>query len=196
MRASLLLSFCLVAGCLPRVGPLLGEPDAGVLPEHCSDGTMNEGETATDCGGACAGCAVGAACAGPADCAAGVCTALACVAPASVCKPAYGGCSSYTDATANDHPRTIKFPIGGLMFSPNCLRVKLGQTVTFMSPDSTFTSHPLKHGCGPTDGLIMASAGNSKPVVFNVAVGRYGFYCDEHGTKGGDGMAGGIEVVP
>jgi hypothetical protein len=46
----------------------------------CGDGVRNGDETATDCGGSCAPCAVGAACAANPDCVTGVCRGGACAA--------------------------------------------------------------------------------------------------------------------
>ena len=196
-HALLFLACASCAACLPRVGGLL---DAGVeevpRPAHCSDATQNEGETGLDCGGACDGCAEGAVCAVPTDCLSGVCVALSCRAVAQACRPAFTGCQTFVDATADAGSRTITFPIGGLMFTPSCLRIKLGQTVTFMSSDNTFSAHPLVQACGPIAGVLGATMGSSKDFTFTSAIGRFGFFCDQHGTGGGDGMAGAIEVVP
>ncbi len=201
MRVFVYIVGCCAVACLPRVGGLLDagedELDAGPAPAHCSDGMMNEGETALDCGGECpGGCADALACKVPGDCSSKVCVQDVCVPVASTCKPAFAGCATYVDATAESASRTLTFPTGGLQFSPKCLRVKVGQSVTFMSPDALFSSHPLKQSCGPTADFVTANMGSSKTFTFTAALGKYGFYCDEHGTMGGDGMAGSIEVVP
>jgi hypothetical protein len=51
----------------------------------CGDGVKNGGESDTDCGGSCEGCAVGEGCGKPADCLSGVCTAGKCAAPGPNC---------------------------------------------------------------------------------------------------------------
>lgn len=197
IRTLLFLACASCAACLPRVG---GSIDAGVeevpLPAHCSDAKQNEGETGLDCGGACTGCAEGAVCAVPRDCLSGVCVQLTCRAVALACKPAFANCQTFVDATADAAARTITFPTGGLSFAPSCLRIKLGQSVTFTSPSDTFSSHPLLQSCGPIADVVTASMGNSKSFTFTSAIGRFGYFCDQHGTRAGDGMAGSIEVIP
>ncbi len=55
----------------------------GAAPDTCHDGTANGGETGIDCGGPCAGCAVGHSCLVASDCESGVCGADGlCAAPA------------------------------------------------------------------------------------------------------------------
>jgi hypothetical protein len=54
------------------------------LPDHCSDGVQNSGETGLDCGNGCYGCAVGAACQSNGDCLSQACDAdtMRCIADA------------------------------------------------------------------------------------------------------------------
>src|SRR5207244_8204372 len=70
----------------PIVNPDLGGGDLGgggdLAKPTCSDGVKNGDETDRDCGGACAACADGAACAKAGDCTSGVCSAAVCAAPA------------------------------------------------------------------------------------------------------------------
>ena len=47
-------------------------------PEHCTNGETDAGESDVDCGGACAGCAYGKACASTDDCANGTCDDAVC----------------------------------------------------------------------------------------------------------------------
>ena len=113
------------------------------------------------------------------------------------CAANYASCSSFTDLTAPGADRTISFPVGGFAYSPKCIRIKAGQTVTFAGP---FSFHPLrKSSCSPagipdTD----SDPDDSLPVQLD-NVGRHGFYCNQHGADIGDGtygMKGLIEVVP
>ena len=200
LRGALLVVFALLgASCLPQVGPRLdaGEPpigggsgaDAGA---QCDDGVLDGAETDVDCGGGCVPCADGQRCASAVDCSSGRCSATTCVAPASTCAAAFAGCTNPVDLTATVNP-TIRFPVGGDRYAPDCVRVRLGQSVTF---EGSFGPHPLSQACGPVGGLLEASNGSALTVRFDQALGAYGFYCTRHGSPGGSGMAGAIEVVP
>ncbi len=69
-------------GCDPNGDSCLCVDNACV-PEQCTNGMPDVGETAVDCGGSdCGSCADGLACVIGADCNSGVCTALICAAPA------------------------------------------------------------------------------------------------------------------
>ncbi|TXD38705.1 hypothetical protein FRC96_07130 [Lujinxingia vulgaris] len=60
--------------------PDLGEPDADTEPApSCDDGVQNGDESAVDCGGACAPCALGESCGEATDCESGFCTENVCV---------------------------------------------------------------------------------------------------------------------
>ncbi|TXD38703.1 hypothetical protein FRC96_07120 [Lujinxingia vulgaris] len=60
--------------------PDSGQPDADTEPApSCDDGIQNGDESAVDCGGACAPCALGESCEAPADCESGFCTGNVCV---------------------------------------------------------------------------------------------------------------------
>ena len=48
------------------------------VPLTCSDGQLHGGETATDCGGYCAGCGLNSTCARRDDCGDGICQAGKC----------------------------------------------------------------------------------------------------------------------
>lgn len=61
---------------------ICGPNNTCVAMANCNDGIKNGTEADVDCGGACAAkCAVGKACGAPGDCASGLCTNGACVAP-------------------------------------------------------------------------------------------------------------------
>ncbi len=87
-----------------------------------------------------------------------------------------------TDATAAGAARTITTP--GFAYTPPCLRIKVGQTVTW---NSDFGFHPL--GGGRVVGgapmleagspITSTSSGNTKTVTFTAA-GAFGFFCMVH----------------
>lgn len=59
------------------------EQEAGLTPSHCANQVLDEGETAIDCGGTCAPCAMGRTCVASVDCAGsqcidGVCQSISC----------------------------------------------------------------------------------------------------------------------
>jgi len=62
-------------------------PDSAPMPAYCSDGRRSGDETAPDCGGSCAGCEAGLACAFNRDCASGICISAICQS---------GSCSDFT----------------------------------------------------------------------------------------------------
>jgi plastocyanin len=166
--------------------------DAG--PGSCTDGLHNGAETDVDCGGGiCPPCALTQACGGPTDCSSGVCNAGQCDTPAMpACHANFAGCSSFTDLTTTANA-TIRFPVAGTRYSPPCVRVRLGQSLTF---SGDFGSHPLDQGCGPIKDLVTWHRGNTFTVTFTNGLGIYGYYCFQHGSSNGSGMSGAIEVVP
>jgi plastocyanin len=104
------------------------------------------------------------------------------------CATAFAGCSTYVDRTADCADRNLTFDFTP---SPQCLRVKVGQTVTFNGSSNT---HPLSQACGPVN-AIGNSVTVTRVVTFSTA-GDYGYYCDNHGTALGQAMAGSIRVDP
>lgn len=194
----------LLAACLPAVGPAVDGGTGGAgggggsasgggggFSAGCTDHQRNGDESDVDCGGSCAPCAVGLACTQPGDCESGVCSSSHCVNPAAPCT-SFAACSSFTDLTDAAADRTITFGGGGAtVYTPNCIRVKLGQAVAFQG---NFGNHPLRQACGPTLGTLQQSIGQNASFSFD-ALGTYGFYCDMHGSASGGGMAGAIEVV-
>ena len=104
--------------------------------------------------------------------------------------------ADYVDRSADAAERTV-VPRGTTGYTPRCLVVRAGQSVTF---SMSFTAHPLIPGVphGPTAGaaspnLIEAQrAGTTYTVPFATA-GYYPFYCNVHGHVG---MAGVVRVVP
>ena len=101
-----------------------------------------------------------------------------------------------TDAEldADDHTAggaDVTFPAGAApaQYTPHCVRIKAGQTVTFTG---SFPSHPLAND-GETVTPIPAHAttGTELKVSFPAA-GTFGFHCDFHPTS----MFGSVKVVP
>jgi plastocyanin len=72
------------------------------------------------------------------------------------------------------------------------MKIKSGQTVTF---SGSFAAHPLDAACQPASAITNVTTGASTTVTFTT-IGYYNYYCTFHGTSGGTGMAGSIEVVP
>jgi plastocyanin len=214
MRSFLFSTVLLSLACLPQVGEPLDagsdSDDAGVTgggagggagggtagggagggAALCSNGLRDGTESDVDCGGACPACANSKSCGDARDCASGRCSAGTCEAPASVCPQAFSGCTSFVDLTTDPSP-TVRFPVAGNRFSPNCLRLRLGQVVRF---EGSFASHTLLQSCGPVPNQLQAANGQSLDVTL-LGLGLYGYYCQQHGSPSGSGMAGAIEVV-
>jgi alpha-tubulin suppressor-like RCC1 family protein len=64
-----------------------GPPESSTVQDPCADGLQNGAETDVDCGGTCAGCAVGEACGSDSDCGSGKCDVVLseCI-PAATCE--------------------------------------------------------------------------------------------------------------
>lgn len=203
---SLVFVLCF-ASCLPQVGPPI-ETDAGVTAggvsstdggatgggsaQSCSDATQNGLETDVDCGGSCGPCSLNARCAGALDCLSGLCSSGRCVAPQAVCGNAVR-CTSWTDLT-DAATKVVRFPGGNDRYTPACVRVRFGQSVTFQGGD--FGSHPMTQSCGPISlPAFEQSSGGSVSITFDKALGVFGYFCTHHGSANGTGMAGAIEVV-
>lgn len=102
------------------------------------------------------------------------------------CAAPVNGCSAFTDLTAGT--ATIEFGgAHGNAYAPRCVRVKVGQVVTF---SGEFGTHPLAQDCGPNQSIPDKSSGTSTTVTF-ATPGTWGFTCTVHA-----GMTGAIDVVP
>jgi plastocyanin len=104
---------------------------------------------------------------------------------------------TYEDATATDASRAIGVGSPTLgAFTPPCLKIKVGQTVTF---EGAFASHPLSPATpiegNPENPITETLTGTSAEFTFAEA-GTFPFYCELHGSAAGLGMAGVIYVVP
>jgi plastocyanin len=104
------------------------------------------------------------------------------------------GCTTFTDATAAGASRTVTFTYPS--YSPPCLAVAAGQSVTF---SGDFTAHPLEAGVAPGAGgtgsadnpIPSTSTGSSLTVAFPTA-GTYPYFCVRHASLG---MYGAIRVM-
>lgn len=206
----LLVCSFVLASCLPQVGPPL-EADAGLTGQGsgladggttaggsgggsatCSDAQQNGSETDVDCGGSCGPCANNGRCLTSLDCSSGLCSGSRCAAPQLGCGSAVR-CTSWTDLS-DAATKVVRFPGGNDRYTPACVRVRFGQSVTFQGGD--FGSHPMTQACGPiTVPAFEQSSGSAVSITFDKALGVFGYYCTHHGSPNGSGMAGAIEVV-
>jgi plastocyanin len=177
----LLLTLGLCEACLPQVGPPV---DAGAGGGDASvGGGSGTGGGALATGGGTAAVGGGGGGGGGATAAGGGFVDTGC--------PGFAGCLTFVDLTDPAAVRTVHFPVGGNRYSPECIRVSAGQTVTFAGD---FSNHPLVQECGPAAQVLGASNGSSAAFPLS-APGTYGYYCMMHGSPSGSGMSGAIEVV-
>jgi plastocyanin len=109
-----------------------------------------------------------------------------------------------TPATAEDHSaatadRKIEVGTAGLTFTPKCMAIKAGQSVSFQG---TLAGHPLAPGNAnsetagsPNNPIMKTSSGTSVSFTFPTA-GAYPYYCVFHSFGAGDGMSGVVYVIP
>jgi plastocyanin len=104
------------------------------------------------------------------------------------------GCGP-TQFAASDHsaasdPRAISFATTStpVQFSPNCMSIKAGQTVTW---NGDFTDHPLEPTTANTNPIMDVTSGTTTTVTFPAA-GVFGYDCANHPSI----MLGAIQVVP
>ena len=122
-------------------------------------------------------------------CAAGEsCVAGACTLPGFMVLAPCGAAADYTTGS------TVRFGgSAGNTYSPRCLTVRVGDTVTW---EGTFSAHPLVPSTrgSASNPIARVATGTSAPVRFTRA-GFYPFFCDFHGTDTGGGMAGVVRVI-
>jgi plastocyanin len=96
------------------------------------------------------------------------------------------------DRTEPQAPRTVSFNAG--VYSPACLKIKVGQAVTWSGDLGVHPLRPGQFGGGnqPGNPITATSSGSSLMVTFPAA-GDFGYYCDTHGPGG---MMGAIFVIP
>lgn len=132
----------------------------------------------------------------PAEQDAGTDAGTAADAPAMV--PLLNDCaaSAYVDRSADAAERTV-VPRGTTGYTPRCVTIRAGQSVTFAM---SLTTHPLNPGVphGSSAGATSPSpieaqrAGDTYTVTF-AGAGFYPFHCNTHGHVG---MAGVVRVLP
>ena len=124
---------------------------------------------------------------------------------ASSISPAPGtvnGCGSgdFAPATSTGAARIQYGDPLGLVFSPKCLTIAAGQSVTFFgdtTQGSSFAVHPLRpggaNGSDPGAGgnPIAAQNGGATYTVAFPSAGTYGYFCQAHE---GMGMYGAVQV--
>ena len=111
------------------------------------------------------------------------------------------GCveSAYEDRSGEADERTILIAASGLNYSPKCLTIAAGQTVTWQG---SLASHPLAPG-NPDDAaagssespIVKTNSGTSIEFTFESA-GVFPYYCELHSFGAGRGMAGVVHVLP
>jgi plastocyanin len=100
-------------------------------------------------------------------------------------------CNAVGDYTTGS---TIRFGAAlGSAYSPACLTVRVGDTVTW---EGDFSGHPRSPSTRGTamNPIPRASTGTSQAVQFTRA-GFFPFYCEFHGDDAGGGMAGVVRVI-
>lgn len=101
-------------------------------------------------------------------------------------------CTVFEDDTDPAATRVIQGPPGSgpVQFTPSCMAVHAGQSVTFQQAD--FSNHPLMPQNGDTPNPItFTSSGTTVTIAFPNA-GTFGFVCEFHPSL----MFGAIEVTP
>ena len=111
-------------------------------------------------------------------------------APATMCLMDYAGCTE-EDFAANDMTAmegTIDINMVNFApYSPTCVRVAIGQTVTI----GAMPSHPFEKVCAEDD-VMDSQDGSTEMVSFTFSTpGYYNYKCQFHGS-----MVGNIHVVP
>lgn len=111
------------------------------------------------------------------------------------CPSNFKSCATWGDATDSGADRTVRY--SSFSYSNKCLKVRVGQTVTFSNATPTdFTGNPLRPACQDySGGITNISFGNVAQFVF-IEPGYFGYYCEGFGNDQGAGMAGNIWVVP
>lgn len=105
--------------------------------------------------------------------------------------------AEYEDRSGGADTDRVVRPRGTTGYTPRCLIIRAGQSVTF---EMNFTTHPLVPGIphGPTAGattpnpIARRDSGMTYTVAFPGA-GYFPFYCNVHGHVG---MAGVVRVMP
>ena len=110
------------------------------------------------------------------------------------CKP-----DSFVDLSAEADERVVQIAVDGLVYTPPCTMIAVGQSVKF---EGSLSAHPLAPGNAndaaagsPANPITPTSSGSSAEFSFETS-GTFPFYCELHGFGDGKGMAGAIYVRP
>jgi len=95
------------------------------------------------------------------------------------------GCSAFTDGT------TVTGPSGPTpaQYSPACVHVKVGQSVTF---NLDFSDHPMQPFGGDTGNPIQETTSGTTATFTFASAGTFGFHCEAHPSI----MQGAVQVTP
>lgn len=104
---------------------------------------------------------------------------------------AVNGCTAFTDMTADGGVITGPATATPAQYSPNCVHIKVGQSVMW---NSDFTNHPLvpTAGVGSSGNPITATSTGSTVTFAFPAAGTFAYNCGIHSTT----MLGAVEVTP
>lgn len=103
------------------------------------------------------------------------------------------GCNEFVDRTAESAERSIQWDFDVLDRPERCMKVKVGQTVTWgdgLGGPARFESHPITAAGGDKPSPIESVDTETGKATFDKP-GTFGFECGIHGA-----MVGVIQVVP
>ena len=99
------------------------------------------------------------------------------------------GCTAYTDMTTGTAVINGPTTAAAAQYSPNCIHVKVGQSVTW---NSDFADHPLVAFGGDSPNPIQSTATGTTVTFAFPNAGTFGYHCGIHTTL----MFGAVEVTP
>jgi plastocyanin len=107
----------------------------------------------------------------------------------TTCGATYAGCMTLTDMRGMSS--VMITATASLQYTPKCIRISAGTMVTIEGS----LLHPLRGAtCSPADSPLPMTASMTGGTFTFANPGEYGFYCQNHGTNAGVGMAGLIVV--
>lgn len=101
--------------------------------------------------------------------------------------PAINACTEYVDRTADDADRTLPWDFGIQNDPRRCIKIRVGQSVTFRA--SILAHHPIQAWGGDTPNPFTNAYATTSVFTFSQA-GVFGFICEIH-----FGMEGAVWVV-
>ena len=103
-----------------------------------------------------------------------------------------GGCA--INQFALNESRDVKISTAGMAYSPKCLQIKKGTKVTFPA-SSVHPLSALKEVLNFKNPLITPTPKTAPITLEFNSTGVFGYFCVNHGSANGSGMAGAIEVI-